>query len=187
LSLGFRPWTDQAMGSRRLPGWCNAPPPTHNARGSSTRSTAGCREGPWALPPCHGGPRAGIPPQCRHRRTACHGTSLAWLEHSETSAWSWFICLSSLSETRHGRGTARRTFTAARGVSVMNNSAIEDQLMLGVGESVFARLPTLDDQFTLGIAARDPVLVVRRVDREPDVLPADGVIVVPRPYGVVPT
>ena len=59
--------------------------------------------------------------------------------------------------------------------------------MLGVGESVSARLPTRDEQFTLGIASRDPVLVVQRVDREPDVLPADGVIVVPRPYGVVPT
>ena len=69
----------------------------------------------------------------------------------------------------------------------MNNSSIEDQVMLGVGESVFARLPTPDEQFTLGIAARDPVLVVRRVDREPDVLPAEGVIVMPRPYGVVPT
>jgi hypothetical protein len=122
-----------------------------------------------------------------HRRTVSHGTSLARLERSETSVRSRCNYQSVLPETRHGRRIARLTFTAARGASVMNNSTIEDQVLLGVGESVFARLPTLDEQVTLGIAAREPVLVVRRVDREPDVLPADGVIVVPRPYGVVPT
>lgn len=57
-------------------------------------------------------------------------------------------------------------------------------IRLGLAEYVEARMPTVDEQVWLGTGVDEPVFVVHHVDRPPDVVPATGVRVVARNYGV---
>lgn len=68
---------------------------------------------------------------------------------------------------------------------MIEQSAPETQIRLGIGERVSARLPSADEQVALGVGPNDPVLVVRHTDREFDVVPARGAVVVARGFGVV--
>ena len=59
-----------------------------------------------------------------------------------------------------------------------------DRVALGVGEVATIRLPTSRERTTLNLNGTDPVLVISHVDRNPDIIPALDVSVVPRPYGI---
>jgi len=68
---------------------------------------------------------------------------------------------------------------------MIEQSAPETQIRLGIGEQVAARLPSTDEQAALGVGPNDPVFVVRHTDRDFDVIPAQGAVVVARGFGVV--
>ena len=57
-------------------------------------------------------------------------------------------------------------------------------VLLGVGTGVTARLPEPEEQQTFGIGPDEPVLVILRLDRDVEVLPAHRVVALVRSYGV---
>jgi hypothetical protein len=60
----------------------------------------------------------------------------------------------------------------------------DDRILLGLGEEVEARMPTVDEQFTHAIGAQEPVFVLHHADRDDEVMPARGKRVAARSYGV---
>lgn len=58
------------------------------------------------------------------------------------------------------------------------------RILLGLGEEAQIRRPTKGEQATLGLRTGDLVAEYRHTDRAPDVLPARGLVICPRSYGV---
>lgn len=58
------------------------------------------------------------------------------------------------------------------------------RIALGLGEEVAIRRATKAEQTSLGLRTQDLVVEYCHTDREPDVLPALGLVIEPRRYGV---
>jgi hypothetical protein len=67
---------------------------------------------------------------------------------------------------------------------VTDEHAQDDRILLGLGEEVEVRLPTLEEQFAHAVGEQEPVIVVHHVDRGDEVMPACGQRVAARNYGV---
>jgi hypothetical protein len=57
-------------------------------------------------------------------------------------------------------------------------------ILLGLGEQVEVRMPTLDEQLAHAVGEREPIIVVHHPDRGDEIVPARGRRVAARSYGV---
>jgi hypothetical protein len=58
------------------------------------------------------------------------------------------------------------------------------RIALGLGEEAHLRRPTRAERTALGLRPSDLLVEYRHPDREPDLLPAAGLVIQPRRYGV---
>jgi hypothetical protein len=59
-----------------------------------------------------------------------------------------------------------------------------ERIALGLGEEAQVRPPTQAERAALTLRANDLVVEYRHTDRAPDILPACGLVIEPRRYGV---
>jgi hypothetical protein len=67
----------------------------------------------------------------------------------------------------------------------MNHKAGERLILLGVGEEAIIRLAGSDEDFDGGLGDFGAVVELHRADRDPEVIPAQGVRIAARSYGAV--
>jgi hypothetical protein len=67
----------------------------------------------------------------------------------------------------------------------MNQKADERLILLGVGEEAIVRLAGVDEEFGSCVIDFGAVVELHRVDRDPEVIPAQRVRIAARSYGAV--
>jgi hypothetical protein len=66
----------------------------------------------------------------------------------------------------------------------MPDQTTDTRLLLGIGEEVQVRPPTPDECRRGKLDPHELVIEYRHTDRDPDILPASGVVLAPRLYGL---